>query len=283
MSFKFLRSWLDVVGLLALLIAFFAILVYARPTYGGVVTIYDQNGVPHQYVVPDDNSGPVVPVASDGRITPGPAIDFSTCTCPVCGNRHSQGSYSAWGDPTQPTNPWGNYRSYVRTTSYGSSGGYSYGSSGGTATPTQVMSLPRPKAIIQKIRSLLKRGNQQAANASSTTTEIYSIGAVEAPTPLPSFVDSDLDRAVAALEEHNRLDRELTAKADAIERRALALAANQPEPPQYYANSDPPHGRIVPTPGPPKPHPPNRRPPPRRRRGWRRPSPWSTPRGRSAR
>lgn len=61
--------------------------------------------------------------------------------------------------------------------------------------------------------------------------------------------------AVAALEEHNRLDRELTAKADAIERRALALAANQPEPPQYYANSDPPHGRIVPTPGPPKPHP----------------------------
>lgn len=187
MSFKFLRSWLDVVGLLALLIAFFALLVYAGPTYG-------------------------------------------------------QGST-------------GGYSYSVRTTSYGSSGGYSYGSSGGTATPTQVMSLPKPKAIIQKIRSLLKRGNQQAANASSTTTEIYSIGAVEAPTPLPSFVDSDLDRAVAALEEHNRLDRELTAKADAIERRALALAANQPEPPQYYANSDPPHGRIVPTPGPPKPHP----------------------------
>jgi len=218
MSFKFLRSWLDVVGLLALLIAFFAILVYARPTYGGVVTIYDQNGVPHQYVVPDDNSGPVVPVASDGRITPGPAIDFSTCTCPVCGNRHSQGSYSAWGDPTQPTNPWGNYRSYVRTTSYGSSGGYSYGSSGGTATPTQVMSLPRPKAILQKIRSLLKRGNSQAVPAAAVIEAVT----VESPA-------SNLDLAVAALEEHNRLDRELTAKANAIEARLPKPAATVKE------------------------------------------------------
>lgn len=150
MSFKFLRSWLDVVGLLALLIAFFALLVYAGPTYG-------------------------------------------------------QGST-------------GGYSYSVRTTSYGSRGGYSYGSSGGTATPTQVMSLPKPKAILQKIRSLLKRGNSQAVPAAAVIEAVT----VESPA-------SNLDLAVAALEEHNRLDRELTAKANAIEARLPKPAATVKE------------------------------------------------------
>jgi len=72
-----------------------------------VVTIYDQNGVPHQYVIPDDNSGPLVPVAvsDDGRL---PTIDPRSVTveitCPKCGHLISLSRGTTL--PTKATPKW---------------------------------------------------------------------------------------------------------------------------------------------------------------------------------
>lgn len=49
----------------------------------------------------------------------------------------------------------GTYTTVMTTKTYGSSGVYSYGSSGGTATPTQVLSAPRP-LVAPRLRSLLR-------------------------------------------------------------------------------------------------------------------------------
>lgn len=72
------------------------------------------------------------------------------------------------------------YHYSVVRRSYGSSGGYSYGSSGGTATPTQVMELPRPKQVIQKIRSLLNR-----SQGSSGGYSYGSAGGTQLPVATP--------------------------------------------------------------------------------------------------